>query len=426
MVAGTGAAQAFLMASGIMAARLLGAEARGHLALLLLVPLVLGAVGGLGVPQAVTFWHARYPSDGPAIIRAAAPAYAVQAVVVAVASVVIAIPLLRPAPQDVVITSLILLVAAPAVLTWQYGVAIAQGRQQFRLAVALLLAAPGGYVAGLVGLALLHSGRLLTVAAVWTLAYALAAALGMAAATRGAGARPGSASEISLRAMLGFGMRALPTLSSPLQTLRLDQAAVGLLLGAAALGHYVVALAFTGVPILLATFMSVTVSGRVAAHRSRRAASRSLAAMVAALAAVAVAVAVGLAVVAPTLVESFFGREFAPAATAARILLFGSVGAAVQRVIGDGLRAIGDPLGGTLGEIGSWTIVVPAVLVGASRSGIDGVAVAVTVSYFTGLAIVVARWIIVSRRQRRVENVEDAIDSDLRASAAAVMINSNE
>ena len=51
--------QAVLIISGILAARILGVEGRGYLALLIIFPVVLCQLGGLGLPQAVTYYTAR-------------------------------------------------------------------------------------------------------------------------------------------------------------------------------------------------------------------------------------------------------------------------------------------------------------------------------------------------------------------------------
>src|SRR5688572_7701167 len=64
-----GAGQAALVVSGILAARALGPENRGHLALLTLVPWVVCQLGLLGVPNAVTYYVARDHRAAPAIMR---------------------------------------------------------------------------------------------------------------------------------------------------------------------------------------------------------------------------------------------------------------------------------------------------------------------------------------------------------------------
>ena len=52
--------QAVLIISGILAARILGVEGRGYLGLLIIFPIVLCQLGGLGLPQAVILRSAIY------------------------------------------------------------------------------------------------------------------------------------------------------------------------------------------------------------------------------------------------------------------------------------------------------------------------------------------------------------------------------
>ena len=51
--------QLVLIISGIIAARILGVAGRGYFALLTIFPVVLCQLGGLGLPQAVTYYTAR-------------------------------------------------------------------------------------------------------------------------------------------------------------------------------------------------------------------------------------------------------------------------------------------------------------------------------------------------------------------------------
>lgn len=392
MLVGAFAAQALLVMSGILSARILGPEGRGYLAFLVLAPVILATVGGLGLPQALTYWTARDPRGLPAVARAIAPAYVIQLAGLTLINLVVFMLFVWPGPAEVVVSSVILLVATPAILTTQYAVAIAQGKQRFALASALLLLGPTLYVAGLLVLAVSGQGHLVPIAAAWSLAYACAAVVGLVVGLRGLPAQTTATKSVGLRQLLAFGLRGLPSIASPLQTLRLDQLAVWVLLGPVAMGLYVVALALTNLPLLLAIFMGLTISGKIAAHTDPHVASRSLGGMVAAVAAVSLTIAVLLGVFAPGVISLVFGPEFVGAAGPTRILLLGAVAASVQRSIGDGLRAMGDPAASTLGEAVSWIALVPGMVILPAAMGLDGVAGAVALSYCAGLATVALRW----------------------------------
>lgn len=392
MLVGSFGAQALIIVSGILAARLLGPTDRGYLAFLALVPLILATVGGLGLPQALTYWLARDPSGPGTVIRAIAPVYVFQVVGLTLINVTLLLLIVWPASPEIVFASIILIAATPAILSLQYASAIAQGEQRFGLASILFLLAPSLYVLGLIILAVGAQSHLAAVAAAWSLAYLFAAVLALALVFRALPVRSKSRQSTKLRDLLGFGLRALPSLASPLHTLRLDQVVVWFLLGPLALGFYVVALAFTNLPSLLANFMGITISGRVAAQTDASSASRSLAGLVAPLAAVSLTIAAVLGVVAPDLISLAFGPDFVDAAGPTRILLVGAVAASLQRSIGDGLRAMGDPAASTLGEAVLWVALVPAMLILPAALGLEGVAIAVAASYCAGLAAVALRW----------------------------------
>lgn len=387
------AAQGLLIVSGILAARMLGPTGRGYLALIVLAPLMLGSMGGLGLPQALTYWSARDQTARRTIARTILPAFLGQAVGLTLIHALVLAVVLPSAPAEVASAGLISLFATPAILTWQYGVAISQGQLRFGVASASLLLAPALYGVGLVVIALAARGSLVAVTAAWTAAYAVTACVSLGVGLLGLPSRSArTTSGVGLRRMLGFGLRGLLGLMSPLQTLRLDQVAVGLLLSATSLGLYVVALAFTNLPVLVATFMGVSISGTVAAQADRRAASRTLAGILVPLATATMTMAAVLIVLAEGLIVAFFGREFAAAAGPARILLVGATAAGLQRSIGDGLRGMGDPTAGTLGEVTSWVVVIPGILLLSTAFGIVGVAFAVSAANVTGLAVVATCW----------------------------------
>ena len=61
--------QAVLIISGILSARILGVEGRGYLALLIIFPVVLCQLGGLGLPQALTYYTARNLEHADVVYR---------------------------------------------------------------------------------------------------------------------------------------------------------------------------------------------------------------------------------------------------------------------------------------------------------------------------------------------------------------------
>src|SRR5829696_5675317 len=62
-VIGGFAVQLFLLVSGVVVARLLGVENRGHLALYWVIALIVTFLGTTGLPSSVTYWIARRPRE---------------------------------------------------------------------------------------------------------------------------------------------------------------------------------------------------------------------------------------------------------------------------------------------------------------------------------------------------------------------------
>ena len=64
------------MISGVIAARALGVEGRGTLAILWLIPVTLVLLGGIGIPQATTFYVARQIENARGVVRDLGPDHA--------------------------------------------------------------------------------------------------------------------------------------------------------------------------------------------------------------------------------------------------------------------------------------------------------------------------------------------------------------
>jgi O-antigen/teichoic acid export membrane protein len=190
--------------------------------------------------------------------------------------------------------------------------------------------------------------------------------------------------------MLRFGVRGLLGYISPLESFRLDQAVIGLFLSPTALGLYVVAVSLTNLPRFLTQSVGMVAYPDVASTSDERE-SRLLTRRY-----VGIALAVSLAVVLPlefgadALIHFFFGSDFASATSVARILLAGTVVLGVRRVLADGARGMGYPGLGTVAEMGSWFVLIPTIVLFPSALGLNGVALALALSWCASLALLVA------------------------------------
>jgi O-antigen/teichoic acid export membrane protein len=194
--------------------------------------------------------------------------------------------------------------------------------------------------------------------------------------------------------LVSFGLRALPGVSSPLETFRLDQAVVGLLLSPFDLGLYVVAIGFTVLPRLMAFSIGAAAYPRLAAIGDTAGARILARRAVWLTVGLCAGVVVPLVVSASFLVNLVFGEQFSGAIVVTQILLVGAFLAGVRRIVGDVSRGLGRPGVGSLGEVASWASAVPLVALLLPAYGLEGVAIALAAASGVSLVVVLgaARW----------------------------------
>ena len=186
-----------------------------------------------------------------------------------------------------------------------------------------------------------------------------------------------------------FGLKALLGTLSPVDTIRLDQAVVGLFLNPVALGLYVVAQAFTNLPRVVATSIGVVAYPHVAAEAERDVARRAMWRFFALGVVTSALVVAGLEVMTGRLVTLFFGAEFSAAIPIAHILLLGTFFMAARRVLNDGVNGLGKPGLGTIAEVFSWIVLLPGLAIFLPRYGASGVALALAIAWAASLLLLI-------------------------------------
>ena len=171
--------------------------------------------------------------------------------------------------------------------------------------------------------------------------------------------------QARVRSLFGYGMRSLAGGIYPVEGLFIDQVIVAFMLGARDLGLYVVALAFTSVPRLIATAVATPVLGHVAGTKDRDL-PRTLRAFVGTGLAYLVPAGALLIALTPALLPLLFGAAFKAAVVPAQLLLAGSICFGVRRILGEVLRGAGRPGLVSMIEGGSWPLVVIAIASSAS------------------------------------------------------------
>ncbi|MBJ7328697.1 MAG: lipopolysaccharide biosynthesis protein [Solirubrobacteraceae bacterium] len=380
--------QGTLLITGIVAARVLGPEARGQLALIWVVVLVLVQLGTLGLPVALTFNVAQKPLSTVAMRRMVRPVMVLQMVLVS--GLVLLVLLVVFATKLPLEPSLIAVLVVPAWVLQAYNLATLQGLGAFReLHVLRILPSVAYAVALLTGWALGES-TLLFVTAAWVFSYLGSAAITWVVATARTRTLAGEGSEpppATLPEMTRFGLAGFLGSASPTETFRVDQLIVGLVLTTEDLGLYVTALAFCNLPRFLAQALGLVAYPRIA-EQSEPEVQRRLLWRFTGLATVAAAgVAIPLAILAPELVPLAFGDGFSGAVATTQVLLLATVVLCTRRVMSEGLRGVGAPGIGSTAEALSLVALIPALFVCVPPLGVEGVAVALGITYVLSLVV---------------------------------------
>ena len=176
--------QAVLIVSGVLAARILGVQDRGYLALLILFPAVLAQIGSLGLPLAATFELSRDRSRWAEVLRTLLRPMVLQDVSLVLLHAGILLAVFWSDPHAVKVSALLSLAAVPAILGQSYGTAILQGQQRF-LAFNVLRALPAtSYAVAVLAIFVVGGGNLEWVVVGWIVASLVSAAVTLFVAFR--------------------------------------------------------------------------------------------------------------------------------------------------------------------------------------------------------------------------------------------------
>ena len=405
--------QGSLVVSGVAAARLLGPELRGYLALLVLLPSVLARIGGLGIPLALPFFVARDPASAGAVARMILPTAVLQTAVLVGLQAVALTRFTLGRPHEIQIAAILTLFAVPTLLTLDYTIGLLQGQQRFG-AFNVLRGLPAClYALGVFALLILRAGSLFNVTLVLTLSGLVVAPISLFVCLRGLPSIRRPRYVPSRSEVVRFGLRGLLGSVSPIETFRLDQAIVGLLLSPAALGLYVVALAFTNLPRFVSQSLGFVAYPHIAAKAEGPREWAALRTFFVWSMILTIPVVVALAAAADFLVPLFFGNGFQAAIPIVRILLIGSLFLAARRLLTDGSRGFGYPGAGTVAEVASWIWLIPSVLLLAGPFGLQGIAASFAGA--SAFSLVVLIFILLIKRSSPVERQEWPSASDVPA-----------
>jgi O-antigen/teichoic acid export membrane protein len=379
------AIQAVVVVSGTLIARMLGPDGRGYLAALILWPWVITLLGNLGIPSALTYSIARDSSASRGLARLGLSFALPQALLLTGLQALWLLLILRGDPHQVRVAGWLTLALVPAVLAHQYGLGLLQGHLRLRLFNALRLLPWSVYALGVAALFVLGEHAIVPIVAVLLSAFLISGSTSLLSGLRfSRGERPPS---VDRRFLVSFGLRGLLSSFAAVDVFRPDQVVLALFLSPAALGLYVVGLAFTQLPYFVAKSVGLITFPWVASRREKTDARRTMWSLLWLTTGIAAVLVAGLCASAHWLVPLFFGQEFSDAVTVTYIVLPGMVFLSARRVLAEGLKGRGYPLAGTLGELLSlaWAAVALAVFV--PLWGIHGAAIALSSSYVVSLLL---------------------------------------
>jgi len=433
--------QFVVLVSGVIAARMLGPLDRGNLALFWTITLVVSQVLILGLPQAVTFEMAKYGWSASTILRVLRFRVMVMTLV-ALAVQAILIIIIFGGDDRVESSAALSLTAIPTIIAYVFAVSALQGQERFTQMNIARLVPFAAYSLVLVIGVLMGEDSLFFVTSAWAGTYLVAAIWsiwmvfhGMPGekssaeeATAGVDLPPGEkplAGEIQLagetqpveaeipigtempvgaevsaveerpaggpdaNTMTRFGITGFLGASPPTETFRPDQLVVGLVLAPITLGLYVAALSLTNLPRFLSLSVGLVAYPRIAALEDLTRIRPETWKYTGLGALVAIVAALPMFFFAHQILSLFFGSDFAPATLTVRILLLGAPFIAARRVMGDCLRGADHPEAGTIAELAGWFWLIPALFIGASLDGIEGVAAALSSSFVISLIVIV-------------------------------------
>jgi O-antigen/teichoic acid export membrane protein len=355
------AIQGALLVSGVIVARLLGPENRGHLAFIVLAPLILSQIGHLGLPLAITYYTAKSPESQSILVRRAAKIL-LPAVGTCLALHLAIVLAFASTDGDGVLTAALFTIFATAGWTAQFvGLALLQGQQRFGLFNVLRVLQVGLYASLMIGLLFSGVHELSVVAGAWSFAIVASGSAALTCALRKTSPPAQSADDMpSAGSMVRFGLKSLPAQVSPVESFRIDQLVLGLLAGPTMLGYYVAANAITNLPRIVANSIGMVAYPKVAAART----NQFTVALRYTMATVSVcgAIVVGLEALSTYLIPFFFGAQFEAAVGIARILLLAAFFMSMRRILNDCARGLGRPELGLRAEMVSWAPLIPGFL----------------------------------------------------------------
>ncbi len=380
---GTSGAAALLgIASGTIAARVLGPSHRGELAVLLLWPQLVITIGNLGIDAAAVYMTGdrERHRNVPATVLGVALAQSL--VLVPVYLILVSIVLRG---SGLTREALLLTPLLPMYLVGSVSIFCLSGQLRFGAFNAVRISLPIMYCGSIATLAIAGQLTALSGALAYLFAHGCSDVLALLLVWRGSGI--GRFDRGLARSALHFGLRShFGRLSA--QSLGVDMAIISLMLSSRDLGLYSAATAFLAAPTIVASSIGLVVFPHVSA--THQAGQRPQLQATFALHAGLVIVLAGLLIAfASPIVTLLFGESYAGAAPALRLLALASIAISIRSFPMEVLRGIGRPGLTSIAEAANWLLFLAAIPIGVTAGGLVGTATAVAVASYASLVVLV-------------------------------------
>jgi O-antigen/teichoic acid export membrane protein len=381
-VAASLALQAMVVVTGVISARLLGAQGRGELALVLLWPTFLAAVGELGLQVATARFASRDVHLASRLFGLALVGSIVISVALVVAGAAIVKVTLPASLHHHAILFLIL--ATPLSIVRLPALGLLRGLGAFAgyNACRLLLVVP--YFILLIGFFALDHRSVWAVALANLAGVVVSAFVALGLLIRRV--RPTLPTRSLTRDVLRYGAVVhIGTIASS-ETLRLDLTMVALVVAPHDLGIYTAASSIMFLPRLIGQSIGIVAltektssdaesPSKLAAYRFRQTALLTG------------AVVLGLVALSDTIMDVAFGPEFGSAGLTASILTVGGGIVSIRRVLADCLRRANEHLSSTIAEVLGFLLSLVLLYPAVAGWGLIGAAASFTIAHLASFAL---------------------------------------
>lgn len=366
------------LVTGVLAARLLGPERRGHLAAAQVVGTLVGTLGTVCLGQSLVFFVGTRTRSPMVVLKTAAVFAAIWTVLLTALSVLLMPYLLAGQPAAVDGARAYCFFGLTLVFLG-FPIVLLRALQHYILWNILRLIAPSCWVAALVLFTVTETRDTVALITTFLFLQMLFVPLVWVLAARRGGTR-GHIDISLIRPMLGYGLPLLIAILPREMNFRFDQLMIANVASSQDLGRYAVSVSWAGLSLPLIGAIGYILMPRLTAMNQRDARA-ALARSSRAGVAISLILGVISALTGPIFVPYLFGQAFSvpialPLVLAAATSLLGLNG-----IIEEGLQGMGEPRSVLMGELAGLAVTIPLVIALVPRLGITGAAVASLAGY---------------------------------------------